>query len=507
MHETLKVENEIVPDWEPVADGRMLAATYGGIRIVADFSTLSATAAVTAYLKNKLLPDAISYFAQTLQVPQLSSLKIPAGAACGLSVPSKYQAGIQGADLILFVTGESSSESWIAWAKSCKLLASTGRPFVGQINFNYQDLGAANANEFQADLIASMHEMTHVLGFSDSLYNHYVTPVTVQSNGVNNYIDVEPLTTRLRNYFNCPSLEGGYLENQGGSGSAGAHWERRTFGNEYMTASSISDARISQFTLALLEGSGWYKVNYDMADAYFWGKGEGCGFMSSTSSKYKEFCSGSADGCTFHGAAGGYCATDSFGDSAEYIRSYTNSECSDSANSKSATIGGEHYGDSSKCFMGTLYGSGALSTARPYCFSYSCVDQGNGNFELDVKVGNAAAKCTAAGKIRVSGYSGTLNCPDPQKYCTTIGAPYCKRGCMGSGTCVNAQCQCNAGWSGLDCSIKGASTNSQASATPVAAANDNQAAAVDNQDVVPTKKTKKKKKHQNVGNGEDFNGF
>jgi len=78
---------------------------------------------------------------------------------------------------------------------------------------------------------------------------------------------------------------------------------------------------------------------------------------------------------------------------------------------------------------------------------------------------------------------------------------------MGSGTCVNAQCQCNAGWSGLDCSIKGASTNSQASATPVAAANDNQAAAVDNQDVVPTKKTKKKKKHQNVGNGEDFNGF
>ena len=43
---------------------------------------------------------------------------------------------------------------------------------------------------------------------------------------------MEPLRTKLRNYFNCQSLEGAYIEQQGGSGSAGSHFERRIFMNE-----------------------------------------------------------------------------------------------------------------------------------------------------------------------------------------------------------------------------------------------------------------------------------
>ena len=43
---------------------------------------------------------------------------------------------------------------------------------------------------------------------------------------------MEPLRTRLRNYFNCPTLDGGYLENQGSPGSIGSHFERRIFMNE-----------------------------------------------------------------------------------------------------------------------------------------------------------------------------------------------------------------------------------------------------------------------------------
>jgi len=54
-------------------------------------------------------------------------------------------------------------------------------------------------------------------------------------NGENiKYLDVEPLTTRLKNHFNCPTLEGGYLENEGGTGSAGSHWERKIFFNEVL---------------------------------------------------------------------------------------------------------------------------------------------------------------------------------------------------------------------------------------------------------------------------------
>ncbi len=46
-----------------------------------------------------------------------------------------------------------------------------------------------------------------------------------------------------------------------------------------MTASAILDMRVSEFSLALLEGTGWYKVNYDLADKMTWGKNKGCDFL------------------------------------------------------------------------------------------------------------------------------------------------------------------------------------------------------------------------------------
>jgi len=45
-------------------------------------------------------------------------------------------------------------------------------------------------------------------------------------------LNLSPLTTRIRSHFNCATIEGAYLENEGGSGSAGSHFERRIFYNE-----------------------------------------------------------------------------------------------------------------------------------------------------------------------------------------------------------------------------------------------------------------------------------
>ena len=45
-------------------------------------------------------------------------------------------------------------------------------------------------------------------------------------------VDLAPLTTKLKAHFNCNDLEGAYIEQQGGSGSAGSHFERRIFMNE-----------------------------------------------------------------------------------------------------------------------------------------------------------------------------------------------------------------------------------------------------------------------------------
>lgn len=63
------------------------------------------------------------------------------------------------------------------------------------------------------------------------------------------------------------------LENQGGSGSAGSHWEKVMIENEYMTAATIKhDAIYSNFTFTLLEDSGWYKSTSIDADPAEWGK-------------------------------------------------------------------------------------------------------------------------------------------------------------------------------------------------------------------------------------------
>ena len=48
------------------------------------------------------------------------------------------------------------------------------------------------------------------------------------------------------------------MEENGGAGSAGAHWEKITFGNEGMTASSWPNAAFSKFTLLFFKASGWY---------------------------------------------------------------------------------------------------------------------------------------------------------------------------------------------------------------------------------------------------------
>ncbi len=45
-------------------------------------------------------------------------------------------------------------------------------------------------------------------------------------------LNLAPLTSRIRTYFGCNTIEGAYIENEGSAASAGSHWERRIFYNE-----------------------------------------------------------------------------------------------------------------------------------------------------------------------------------------------------------------------------------------------------------------------------------
>jgi hypothetical protein len=88
-----------------------------------------------------------------------------------------------------------------------------------------------------------------------------------------------------RKHFGCETLTGVELEDDGGGGTTGSHWEMRTLLNDYMVGINIYSLYPtvkSVFTLALLEDSGWYWADYSKADlALKWGHLAGCDFLRS----------------------------------------------------------------------------------------------------------------------------------------------------------------------------------------------------------------------------------
>ena len=94
-----------------------------------------------------------------------------------------------------------------------------------------------------------------------------------------NLIVTPRVIEEVRRHFNCPSLEGAELEDQGLMGTHLTHWEKRIFENEAMTGTYTQNPVISRITLALMEDTGWYKANYLMAEHLEWGEGLGCDFV------------------------------------------------------------------------------------------------------------------------------------------------------------------------------------------------------------------------------------
>lgn len=94
------------------------------------------------------------------------------------------------------------------------------------------------------------------------------------------YIKTDNVVQAGRKHFNCKSLDGVELEHFGGLGSAYSHWSKRILNTEFMIADSYGENNISNFTLALLDDSGWYKVDYSKSQDFLWGKNKGCGFLT-----------------------------------------------------------------------------------------------------------------------------------------------------------------------------------------------------------------------------------
>jgi len=490
-HDKHQAENppqflDVNEDFSSLDEGRTLqTTTYPQIRIYANYDYLANTsdATYTSYVRDDLAPAVISYFQSALKVkyPVIGNLKISATTLCSMTTPSILRTTGVPADFAVLFNSRYEETNVVASSMYCYLASGTRRPLISTTNFNQYMFKEANGDVIihEKNTYLLLHEMTHTFGFSSSLYNYFIdangntltghVSTTTINNSTHIVVNIPALTDKLRAFHGCSTLPGAIMEDDGGSGTDGSHFEKKIYLYETMASGSATGKRTSQFSLALLEGSGWYAVNYSYAEPYFYGQGEGCNFIygqcSTTQASFLEFCIGSTSnrGCSSQGHSGGVCYNDSQVDGCEYQYPENNYHCENPdavnyARLPSAEVFGRGLG--SKCFTGTLSTKSSASSTS-FCFKYNCVGSGL-TTQLQVILGKTTATCKKEGPLTISGYYGSINCPDPLTFCNTIGVKYCPRNCMGRGTCVNNTCQCKSGFTGVDCALR-------AGTTPIAA--------------------------------------
>jgi len=456
------------------------------------------------YISETLMPPVQSLFEASLKViPWTGKLYLSPAFCAGLMTipPVAIDEGYD-ADIAIFVKAVDEPQAgWIADAFYCAHDMDTMRPIAGAIRFNVASLRKTTE---ESDLSTTLHEIMHILAFNEPLYPNFINPETLQPlkghlfkkmvNGIETTVlNVPPLTQRLRKHFNCPTLEGAYLENQGTPGSAGVHLERRIFYNEFMTANDILDLRFSEFTFALLEGSGWYKVDYSYAEPMTYGKNAGCAFLDgkcmnpvTKEANFREFCSPlTSMGVSWTKRGFGSCGRvsittnpnltssfdhwgnktvvgDPFSDNCPYIQTGLMTDCEIEWNAKNASLGTyEFYGIGGRAFVGNLSRGSAVSVkTEGFCFKTECLKMTDDKYMLQVFFGGDKnyVNCSKKGNIDSSNFNfthdivGGLECPDPNEFCgQVLSEGFCKGGCYGNGKCRNRKCECIEGWTSHNC--------------------------------------------------------
>ena len=340
----------------------------------------------------------------------------------------------------------------------------TKRPILGCVDLNPElDFKLKNSIKFLSMLL--LHEISHILAFNDQLFPLFMNiknPIkTLLINGINRTLLQTPKVLEYaRGHFGCPSLTGVELENQGGSGSSGSHWEARIMLGDYMISTDYPELVVSDITLAVFEDSGWYNVNYYTGGLFKTGKGEGCNFLqipcinSSRISNFPlDFCHDSEDAfcspgmidrgqCTIFSYSnnikkeyqyfgskkiGGFEPADycpvSLNDDDIYYKLY--SRCDNNGLREFPTELGEKFGNNSFCFISSLLNKNSsenmkkkYSEKRTMCYEVKeCNDE---YLYYLVDIGDNLFNCSNAiemNEYNIEGFDGSFICPPYWRIC------------------------------------------------------------------------------------------
>ena len=447
-------------DLAKYSNKRKLASSYSAIRIMADYSNLRATSGIsdsTIEQVKQLIDETCNEFSKILEVvpigTQLSIGEDDIKYSCDVdNIGSGYQSYFLFSDLVIFPTFDSTlATNVLAAAGMCMYLTESIRPIYGVLLINPNlSFSKRNTNLYMKNLF--FHELTHVLVFSPELFSSLGMMTTrIFDGSFVSFINSPKVLTTARQHFNCTSLNGVPLENQGGSGSAGSHWEARYLLGDYMISSDYFDNVISDITLALFEDSGIYKVNYYSGGLFKFGKNMGCEFFDNKcleggNTAFKnEFCTVNSEYiCSRTKISRGQCILNEysstipkryryFSDSdvggfepANYCpvsntvsqsSDYYHASCRVGSTSLSSDFG-EVIGNSSFCFLSSLLPSNSQlsSSSRAICYQVECDSE---NKQIIVNIGNNKVYCPTDGGTldNPSGFKGSINCPEYYEIC------------------------------------------------------------------------------------------
>ncbi|KAL4180479.1 hypothetical protein AMTRI_Chr13g92280 [Amborella trichopoda] len=446
----------------------------------------------------KALGQTADWFRRALAVePVKGRLRLSGYSACGqdggVQLPREYvEEGVADADLVLLVTTRPTTGNTLAWAVACER-DQWGRAIAGHVNVAPRHLTAEAETLLSATLI---HEVMHVLGFDPHAFAHFRDERKRRRNQVTSQSVDEKLgrmVTRVvlprvvmhsRYHYGAFSenFTGLELEDGGGRGTSGSHWEKRLLMNEIMTGSVDTRSVVSKMTLALLEDSGWYRANYSMAEHLDWGRNQGTEFVTSPCNLWKGAyrCNTTQlSGCTYNREAEGYCpivsysgdlpqwaryfpqsnkgGQSSLADYCTYFVAYSDGSCTDTNSARAPDrMLGEVRGASSRCMTSSLVRTGFVrgsTTQGNGCYQHRCIKN-----KLEVAVDGIWKVCPeGGGPVQFLGFNGELICPAYHELCSISDAPIsingqCPGSCRYNGDCIDGKCRCFLGFHGHDCS-------------------------------------------------------
>ena len=176
-------------------------------------------------------------------------------------------------DLIIFGKLDDTMDDSTLASGDSYFVDNNKRPLTGVVTFNSK-IDFSNKNMERYLTTITLHEFTHILGFEQvyiaNVFN-FLKQYYDEENNLHSLITSPKVVEAGKKYFNCPTLEGVELNSY--SDPYIQHWNGRFLLGEYMAKLLYTEEEvISEFTLAYLEDTKFYKANYYTGGLMRYGK-------------------------------------------------------------------------------------------------------------------------------------------------------------------------------------------------------------------------------------------